>query len=147
MFAVCLAGNHIKGFSRAHFSSSSHLIICVDGCSVFICAGAKQKTTCWVCYVTSTCMSLYAAEPFYREFYFRFSLPGADCKPYSWGVFIVSLCVLIWCYVPLDLGKLVSMGTDSNSRWCVLECVPCGHNLCVRIPVFSFLFPAFSTQM
>lgn len=140
MFAVCLAGNHIKGFARARFSSSSCIIICADCCLVFIYVDAGENTTCWVCYV------LHANACVCMQNFYVLTLKSR-CKSNSQCVFIVSLCGLIWCYIPIDLGKLVSMGTDSNSRWCVLECVPCGHNLCVRIPVFSFLFPAFSTEM
>lgn len=57
-------------------------------------------------------------------------LPG-NCKTGSRGV--LSIWVLIWCYVSLNLRKLVARGEDSLSRWCIMECDPSGHTFCLDV--------------
>ena len=47
------------------------------------------------------------------------------------------ICFFFW----FSFGKQVAMGTDSHSRWCVMECGPPGQFVC--IPVFFFLSRLF----
>lgn len=87
---------------------------------------------------------------------------GLDVGPMSKGLMVLLLKVVgLNCAInlvinvsslPLDCWKLVTMGMESQCRWCVMECGPSGHRFCVCVCVslwhtWPFLFPVFSTQM
>lgn len=70
---------------------------------------------------------------------------GLDVGPMSKGLMVLLLKVVgLNCAInlvinvsslPLDCWKLVTMGMESQCRWCVMECGPSGHRFCVCVCV------------